>query len=375
MVFSQVNEKSGKMKDAISLDKKQLTMLMTNLLIVKMIFAFPRFLFKTSGNAAWIEAILLTAITYLLLEISMLFYTKTGNKSILQLAEATGKMPLKIVVALIAVVVIVANLGTEMRTFAESVKLVLLPKTSIEYIMLLFAITIAVGGICGFGALVTINALFLPFCLFFIAILLVSLFSNYEINNLLPILGTGFPEILKRGLSDLSCFGDLIALNLLLPYAEDIETVKKSGRRSVITAGVVLTSLCLAYGMAYPYPFSSEYLLTTYQLSRMVRAGEYFQRFEALFEFVWAITQLLYSAVYVYIICDTLCNAFKLKYVKPLIPCVTIVMVILSFEPSSVVELLQMSERVKAYLFPAAFLLPIIIPGIYLLTGRGRRHE
>jgi len=58
------------MKEKIRLNQKQLTMLMANLLIVKIIFAFPRNLFKTSGNAAWIEAIYLTAIAAILLEVT-----------------------------------------------------------------------------------------------------------------------------------------------------------------------------------------------------------------------------------------------------------------------------------------------------------------
>ncbi len=285
------------MNDKIDLNSRQLTLLISNLLIAKMMFAFPRFLFKTSGNAAWIQAIYVSLLAYILFSASIWFYRYTGNKSILQLAESTGKIPLKIIVALLVTVIITANVATEMRTFTESVKIVLLPKTKTELIMIFFAVTVIIGAYCGFGTLSVINALFFPFCLFFILVMVIVLFPTYNVNNIFPLFGTGAKDIFIKGLRDTSCFTDLLALNLILPHCKDIEMVKKSGRNAILISGTTLVLLCLSYGLTYPYPYSAEFLLVPYQLSRMVRAGEYFQRFEALFEFVWTITQLLYSSI------------------------------------------------------------------------------
>ena len=102
----------------------------------------------------------------------------------------------------------------------------------------------------------------------------------------------------------------------------------------------------------------------------MVRAGEYFQRFEALFEFVWSLTQLLYTSIYVYILGALFQNTFKLKFSKPLIPCIVVLIALLSFEPSSVVDLLDTAYKMKEKLIPFAYLLPIIIPLIYIISRR-----
>ncbi len=358
--------------DRINLNTKQLTWLMSNLLITKMMFAFPRFLFKTSGNAAWIQALYMSLIAYILFVLSIKFYAHTGNKSIIQLAESIGKTPLKILVSLIVAVIIVANVGTELRTFAESVKIILLPKTKIEYIMILFTFALVLGAYRGFSSLVIINAIFFPFCLFFLGVLAAFLLPAYDINNLFPILGTGAKNIFLTGLKDMSCFSDLIALNLLLPYVSDIETVKKSGKNAILIGGITLTIICLAYGLTYPYPYSREFLLIPYQLSRILRAGEYFQRFEALFEFVWSITQLLYSSIYILLLCNVFQNTFKLKYSKPLIPCTAVLISLLSFEPTSIVALLDEAYTLKQNLIPLAYILPILIPSIYVLKRRGK---
>lgn len=361
------------MDNSMQLNQKQLTLVVANLLAVKMIFAFPRYLFGTSGNAAWIQALYMTAIAYIFLELSLFLYRFTGRKSVIQLAESIGGIPFKIVVSLAVAAIFAASLGTEVRVFAESVKLVLLPKSKTEYVMLLFGLTVAVGSLSGFCALSTINAIFFPFCLFFLVIMSAALIQNCDINNIFPIFGTGVKQIFVGGLSDLCCFSDLLALNILAPYCEDINMVRKSGRKAIGIAGAVITLLCLVYGLIYPYPYTSEFLLTAYQLSRMVRAGEYFQRFEALFEFVWSITQLLYSSMYICLICDVLSSAFKLHDKKATIPCIIAIICFMAAMPESVAELLETSRKIKRFVFPAAYLLPIIIPLIYIIPRRRRK--
>lgn len=355
------------MNNNIKLTRQQLTLLMCNLLITKMTFSFPRYLFKTSGNAAWIQAIYMSLFAFLIFRVWVMFYKHTGNKSIIALSETLGKKPLKILISLIVAFVIIVHITTEMRTFLESAKIILLPKTKIEYIMIFFSLVVAIGTFCGFSALSTINALFFPFCLFFLGTLIVFLIPTYNLNNVFPVFGTGIKDIFIKGISDIHCFSDLLALNLLLPYVGDIKTVIKSGSRAILISGLALTLICLAYALTYPYPYSTEFLLIPYQLSRMVRAGEYFQRFEALFEFVWTLTHLLYSSIYVYILCIVFQSTFKLRGSKGLIPCVVVLLSLISFMPSSVVELLDTSYKLKMYTAPFAFLLPILIPLWYVM--------
>ena len=357
------------MSEKINLNSRQLTLLLSNLLITKMTFSFPRILFKTSGNGAWIQAIYMSLLAYVLLWLSFRFFKYSGNKSILELSESIGKKPLKIAVSVIVSIIIIVHTATEMRTFLESAKIILLPRTKIEYMLIFFASTVLVGTLCGFNSLATINALFFPFCLFFLVILVLFLVPTYDINNIYPFFGIGLKNILIRSIPDMHCFSDLLVLNLLLPYIGDIKLVKSCGTRAVIISGLSLVLICLAYGLTYPYPYSTEFLLIPYQLSRMVRAGEYFQRFEALFEFVWTLTHLLYAGLYVCILGIVFRKAFNLKATKALMPGIVALLSLICFMPSSVVELLETSTRLKTLTAPFALFLPIVIPFIYRLKN------
>lgn len=353
-------------------NQSRLTSLTAALLCVKTVFAFPRYLFETSGNAAWLEAIYIFAAAYAMLELSMLFYRFTGNKNILSLSESIGGMPLKITVALLVVLCFSVSLSAQVRIFAESVKLILLPKSRIEYIFLLFAAAVAVGSMHGLDAVATVNGIFFPFCAAFLLILCISLLKYCNPNNLFPIFGKGADRLFVGGLSDLSCFSDILALNLLLPHTADIAVVRKSGRRAMLAAGGAITLICLVYGMLYPYPYTAEFFLTAYQMSRMVRVGEYFHRFEAMFEFVWAITHLLYSSIYLCLIAETLGDVFKLRGSNAAIPCITAIICFAAAEPASVAALLDISKKINVYLLPAAYFLPVIIPCAYIVLRRNK---
>lgn len=359
------------------LDTKRTTFLISNLLITKMMFTFPRFLFKNCGNCAWIQAIYMSLLAYIIFSISILFFKFTGNRSVLQLAESIGKKPFKFLVSLLISVIIISGISAEIRTFSESVKIVLLPKTDVNFIMLMFTICVSLAALRGLSSAVTVNSLFFPFFLLSVIILFLSLLPSYEINNILPIFGNGIKTIFLNGLKEMYCFSDLIALNLLLPYCDDIEIVKKSGKNSIIISGITLTLICFAYGLVYPYPYSTEFLLIPYQLSRMVRAGEYFQRFEALFEFIWTILQLLYSCSYLIILCGVFRETFKLKSYKPLVFCTACGLSLIAFVPQSVVSFFDTAFIIRQYLAPVALFLPILLPVLYIALNRmkGNHNE
>ena len=348
------------------ISERELTLLLANLLSVKAIFAFPRAVFATSANAAWIEIIYMSLLVWAVIEVWALTYRKTGKRSIIELAEAVGKKPLKIAVGLAVAFVFCVNFATELRMFAESVKIILLPKTDIEYIMILLAVTICIARKSGLRAAVTINAIFFPICLVFLGFIVFFLNKAYNINNIFPILGNGGKAILKGGFKNISCFSDILALNILIPHTEDIGAAKRSGRKALLIAAATMFFICISYAFCYPYPWTKEYLLPVYQLTTRIRAGEYFQRFEAFFEFVWEISQLLYSTVYIFLISEVIAKTFNLKDKTVISYGAAALVTIIALKPMSIVRVLETGDMADRLAAPFAYLLPIIIPIIYI---------
>lgn len=355
--------------------EKEMTLLVANLLSVKAVFAFPRTLFQTSANAAWIEVLYISLLAWGLLELSFLTYRVSGKKSIIDISDKLGGKPLKIAVSLIVAAALSVNFLTEIRMFSESVKLILLPRTDIEYIMILLATTVCIGQRRGLSAIATVNAIFFPVCLVFLGFIVVFLGRTYNVNNLFPIFANGTKSILTGGIKNISCFGDIIAVNLLLSHAKDISVPKKCGRKALLIASLTMLFICLSYALCYPYPLSKDYLLPVYQLSKMIRAGEYFQRFEAFFEFVWEISQLLYSSIYVFLICETIAKAFNLKDRNAVSYGIIAIITLIAAEPVSIEKVLKISHIADLMAAPAVYLLPIFIPVLYSIKLRKSRGE
>ena len=356
------------------ISERELTLILANLLSVKAIFSFPRTVFETSANAAWIEVIYVSLLAWIMLEATILTYRKTGKKSVIEIAECVGNKPFKIAVGLAVAAVFCVNFVTELRMFSESVKIILLPKTDIEYIMILLAVTICIGQKSGLRATATINAIFFPICLIFLGFIVIFLGKTYTINNMFPILGNGTESILRGGIKNISCFSDILALNILIPHTENISVPKKSGRKALLISAITMLLICLSYALCYPYPWTKECLLPVYQLSTRIRAGEYFQRFEAFFEFVWEISQLLYSTIYIFLISEVLAKTFNLKDKTAICYGVVALVTLLAVQPASIVAVLGVSKLADAIAAPFAYLLPIIIPLLYALK-RKRKNE
>ncbi|MBR4720948.1 MAG: endospore germination permease [Clostridia bacterium] len=358
-----------------AINEKEMTLIIANLLSVKAIFAFPRTIVETSGNAAWIEVIYMALFAWALMEISFLTYRISGRKSIIDLSAKVGGKPLKIAVSLLVVFALSLNYATEIRMFSESVKLILLPRTEIEYILILLSVTIAIAQKPGISAIATVNAIFFPVCLAFLGIIVFFLYKSYNFNNLFPVLGNGTKNILTGGIKNLSCFGDIIAINLLLPHLKDIGIPKKSGRKALLIASLTMFFICLCYVLCYAYPLSKEYLLPVYQLSKMIRAGEYFQRFEAFFEFIWEISQLLYSSIYIFLICETVAKAFDLKDRNAISYGVIAILTLIAAEPISITKVLKFSRIADMATIPTVYILPIIIPLLYMKKPTGKAKK
>ena len=297
-----------------------------------------------SGNAAWIECIYNTLIVIGLFWITTKLYR--SNKNIIQLAEMTGKKWLKIIVGVVVFVVLLINYSSIIRIFPETVKIVLLQDFKIEFIIPIFMLAIGIGAYIGLEPIARVNNMFMPLAGIVLLLSLILLIPYFNINNIFPILGNGVYSITVKGINTISLFSDILLLNILLPYCENTSEAKKSGWRAIYISATI--------GVVIP----------VYQLSRVIHLGNFFSRFEVIFQFVWSILVLIYSSIYVYALCYVWQITFDLKYYKPLIFPVVIISGIVAVLPSSVVDLVKSERLENIIVYPVAFLLPILF-GFY----------
>ena len=342
--------------------KKEFSSMLITLMSVKLLLSYPLNFIKNSGNAAWIQMIFVTLICLLIFKVTTMLYEKKIN--IIELAGIHGNKAVRITVGLLIFIALFLNMVSVMRIFPESVKIVLLPDVETDIIIGVCALTVFIGAILGIESSVRINYIFLSICGILLVAFLLLLLPYYKIENILPLLGNGGTNIFLKGINGLSVFSDIIVLNILLAYSKNIKEARDSGYRAIIISGTVGVLTTLIYGLIYPYPVSENFILPMYQITRMINLSSFFNRFEALFQFIWSILVFLYGTIYVYMLCFVWQTTFGLKYIRPLFLPVVLLVSAVALIPQSIMDANNMEKIFENISYPIAFLLPIIIGAI-----------
>ncbi len=358
------------MKSKFFPEKKELTATLVNLVVVKMFFTYPRVMVMISGNAAWIQMIYVTILSFLIFLIINRVFKNAEKQNIFEMAERVGGAPLRILTGAAVMVILVLTLSSEIRVFSESVGMVLLPNTSTKIIMLLFILAIGIGAAVGINSICRIHSLIMPIIAVVMLFFLVVLIPYADINNIFPIFGTGTQNIFLKGTESIYVFADLMTIYIILPICKNKEDASKSMKYAFLISGVVSTAVIAIYTLVYPYPESKAFVIPSYQLARMANVGFFFQRFEAFFEFSWSIAMLLYASYYLYVICYTFTETFKIKYYKEIIMPVVLLSASIGFMSGDILTFLENKYMISRTVYPFLYAIPLFIGVLYNIKRR-----
>ena len=341
------------------LTSKQLSSVIINAIVVKMIITFPRSIFAYCGNSAWLAAVYVTAVAFAFFSVMHPLYR--SEKNVIGLAEGIGGAVLRIITGFAVFAVLALNFVSIIRVFPEIIRLVLLQKTYVEIIGTVFVLVVIFGASCGIGAIARVHQMFLPVAGIVFLAFLIMLVPDLHFGYLLPILGNGAKSILIDGLSAMSVFTDLLVLNILIPKVKDIESYRKAGMKAILAGGACAVLIFLFYGLCYAYPASKEFIIPVYQLERLINLSDFFSRLEALFQFIWSISVLLYSALYAAVLAQVWGETFNLHHKKPIIAPTVIMLVGFALLPGSLNDMISVESAINRWIYIPAFIIPIVI--------------
>ncbi len=164
-------------------------------------------------------------------------------------------------------------------------------------------LAIGIGAYIGLEPIARVNNMFMPLAGIVLLLSLILLIPYFNINNIFPILGNGVYSITVKGINTISLFSDILLLNILLPYCENTSEAKKSGWRAIYISATIGVVILLSYCLIYPYPVSREFMIPVYQLSRVIHLGNFFSRFEVIFQNLYGQFLCLYIHQFMYMHC------------------------------------------------------------------------
>lgn len=345
------------------LTQKQLTSIAITAIITKMLITFPTTVFHYCGNSAWLAGVYVTLVAVGIFALVRKCYTV--NKNVITLAQKVGGIGFRILIGIVVFLVLAVNVIPLMRTFPEIIKLVLLQKTYIEIIGIIFVITIFFCASCGIVGIARVIEIFIPIGGIVFAGFLIMILPQIHIDYILPILGKGIKSIFIDGLSCLSIFADILLLNILIPNTKTLDNYRKSGTNGIIIGGICAVFIFLAYGFCYVYPATEQFVIPIYQMERLINLSDFFSRLESLFRFVWSIMILLYTALYVAVLSEVWAQTFALPHSKPLIAPIIVTLVGVSMVPQSLGDMVFWEAQINKWIYIPALLLPVVLVGAY----------
>ena len=187
------------------------------------------------------------------------------------------------------------------------------------------------------------NMLIIPAVLLGMLLIGLSLFRDLDFNYLFPILGHGINETFLIGLSNIAVFSTFGFLYFLPPFLKESDDFRKISVISTIIAGIYLIFTSTLLLVIFPYITHSNELMSSYSLARLVQYGEFIQRIEAVFIFIWILGTLSYLSItffYILTIFKKLTGIKKESIIAPNIA-LAILAIALTLQRSSSIEFIE----------------------------------
>lgn len=356
----------------IQIGRWEAAALIINGLTVRLFLNYPRNLTENSGTAGWIQAIYVALLAFLAFFIIEKLYSKFEGKDIMDISEQAGGNIGRVIVGIIIIIQLLGIGSIILREYSENMKVVALVSSPISYVAVFFLIGAIVAAYAGLEAIVRFHAITVPIVIIGYLFIIIAVMPYFDSTNFYPILGGGADKIFVKGFFGLSMYSPVQNLFFIAPFIKRHKDFKAVGYLGLSISAFLLISSAVVYIGVFPYPITNDYFLPTYQLSRMINFGRFFQRVESVFFLSWSATALMFISMIIYFLTYIFKKTFKLEYSKPLILPFAALAFMLSLLPPSLMDTIGLETRYYPYFgWAATFLMTIIV---LLMAGVSKRR-
>lgn len=338
-----------------------LTALLITIIITKALLSAPGLYVKHSESAGWIEVLLSGLFEIFTLAVFLKLYNRFDGLSLIDIAENAFGAGGKVIVGGVSVVVFMVSTAAIFRSMAETVRNTVMRGSSYETVMAFLLIAGVTAACMGLRTQINLAGLVLPVILFAVGIILVINISRISLTNIQPFLGTGATDIIKNALLNNASFYEIGAVFFLCRYCGKNKHVKKISFTALSVSVGVISLITLLYQLAVPYEAASTFALPLYQMTRMLRAGTFFQRIEPLNLLFWGMATFVYVGFGIFMCADIMRRTFDLTDYKPLTYVMGIIIALISLIPGSETSVERIFDFIISYSYVVYPILPLLL--------------
>ncbi|MGE5582748.1 MAG: GerAB/ArcD/ProY family transporter [Bacillota bacterium] len=325
--------------------------LLTIMMSAKVFLSFPRDMALLGTSAGWMIVVLAGVFSlsgfYFLYAINRRF---PDDSIVVAAKKITGNL-FGTFLGLLIFLFALTFASLSLRHFAESFILAVLPRTPISVITFFFLLILIYSALLGIETLTRTAWFFGPFIFFALLIILLFAVPQMNLSFLYPLLGNGPGPILASSVTHLSLFSEILLFGFIAPLIRQKEKRFGVGFYSLLLAIAINTVITFAVLVVFNYNAANRLIFPVFQLTRLIVFGEFIQRVEAIFVFLWFFTAgiqlggLFYGAVI------SFAQAFNIKEHRPLVFPLAVLIFTLSMLPSSMTEAVDLHDMIMSPIY------------------------
>lgn len=352
----------------------QMSAIIINIILGVGILSLPRILVESLKTDGWVLVIVggLLSITFVVIitKLSQMF----PGKTIVEFGRGLVTPPISAIFSITYLAYFFVLGSFVVRVFGEMVKMYLLPKTPIEFIIISILIVCTYLARAGIEAIGKFSVILIPIVIVPIFLMGVILLPNMDFTNVLPVFQFKLTDLIK-GIPDV--FFSFAGFEVILLFVAYVEKPQKAIKYNAI-AILIVTVLYMYAFLTNIFVFGEAELthLIWPSMSLMETIdfpGAFIENVQGVVMGQWVLivfstlTPVLYGSALI------LCKLFKGKehnyFVLPMVP----IMFILSLVPQNIAETYEYINQAMYYLGAAVTIVIPILLLIVALLKKGKK--
>lgn len=335
--------------------------LLTITITSKVFFSSPSIVVGKVGTAGWYMTIISVFVAFLTLFLIVQLLKIYQNKSLMEVYEIVYGKALGKILSLILFITILITVAANTREFIEIMKVYDLPQSPPSYLLLLLLTVSCILAYWGLETIARFSKLMVFFLLFsYIVVLLLSI-QLYETHRLFPILGHGLDKTFWYGIQRSSAYGEIILIGVIIGSLHGVQHAKRIAYISLLISGLIVSSALLSFSLAFPYYTGEEITAPIYLMVSLIEYGEFIQRIEPIFFFVWNISTTISVSFLFYCLILIYAYIFTLDDKRPIIIPIGIITYFLALLPLNIIQITEvLVDAIRSYGWIFYFIPPVI---------------
>lgn len=334
--------------------------LIVTLIITKTLISTPSLYAKQSASAGWIEVLLSGIFELFILAVVLKMALNFEGMDLLDIAYSVFGNTGRCIVGIFSCFIFVISSAAVFRSFGELIRNTVIRGISYETIAFYLLLVGIIGAYLGMQTQININGLVFPFLLFAITLVLLINLPRYSIANLFPFWGNGIKTVVSNALLKNASFYEMGIILFFTPYLGRKTSVKKISFTALIISVLLTSLITLFYQLSVPYEAAGTFALPLYQMTRMIKAGTFFQRIEPLNVFIWGGAIFIYIGVGIRMSAHIFKKTFSLDNTQPLVFVFALIICLLALIPGSETNVERIFDFIVTYSYIAYPILPLL---------------